>query len=71
MLDIPDVNEAVDMYQGSLQIQSLFGTDPLSHRLDLVLKRDDILKYANPSPEDIFSNVVSVDGYLLKYSLSN
>ena len=72
--DIPDVDEAIQMYEsqgGSLQRQSYFGVDPLCSRPDLIMRRDSILKAVNPTPEDIFSNVVSGTGYLFTYSISN
>ena len=59
------MEEAIDLYEsegGSLQRYSYFGFDPLSQRPDLVLRRDEMMKRANPSFSDIFTNIIAGDG---------
>ena len=69
--DIPGVIEAKDMYQGQLTEHGYFGLDALSNRPELVLRRDQWLSVMNSQPHDIFTNIISSNGNLLKESINN
>uniref|UniRef100_A0A1X7V173 Integrase core domain-containing protein n=1 Tax=Amphimedon queenslandica TaxID=400682 RepID=A0A1X7V173_AMPQE len=69
---IPSVEDATEYYEsqgGHLRIQSNFGVDPLAARLDLILLRDQLLFNRLPSNADMFSDVVSGNGYLLQTAI--
>lgn len=69
---IPSVEDATEYYEsqgGHLRIESNFGVDPLATRLDLILLRDQLLFNRLPSNADMFSDVVSGNGHLLKIAI--
>ena len=54
---------------GSITAFGTFGYDPIRSRLDLIHRRDALFASQNQSFDDIFSDVVSGNGYLLQQSI--
>ena len=69
---VPETSDAVDMFTaqgGSLTLHGLFGCDPLRDRQDLIQRRDQYFLSTHHSFGDIFSDIVSSDGDLLRNAI--
>ena len=56
---------------GDLTAFSVYGMDPLRNRQDLMLRRHGLFQERNPSWEQLFSNVITGDGKMLKDAILN
>ena len=71
---IPSLVEAVSSYeqhQGVLTRFSMFGTDPLAEREDLIRRRDHLFQKNNPNFDQLFTSIVSSDGQMFLHALLN